>query len=103
MGQDLSSRADAYIIANDVLMGLSFLAIVARCCSRVWLSKRGLWWDDFFIFLAFVGLPMRQLRLRSHVLTLWRSSYSCLRSERPLMFPWANLAGTGMSGKYLRI
>ncbi|KAG9963046.1 hypothetical protein KCU61_g4132, partial [Aureobasidium melanogenum] len=51
----LSDRARGYIYGNDILMGFAFAVVVTRFYCRIRLgSKRGLWWDDLFILLAFM-------------------------------------------------
>ncbi|KAI4802653.1 hypothetical protein E4T44_11499 [Aureobasidium sp. EXF-8845] len=51
----LSDRAKGYILGNDLLMGCAFVVVVARFYCRIRMgSKRGLWWDDLFIILAFM-------------------------------------------------
>ncbi|KAG9952717.1 hypothetical protein KCU85_g1758, partial [Aureobasidium melanogenum] len=51
----LSDRAKGYIYGNDILMGLAFAVVATRFYCRMRLgSKRGLWWDDLFILLAFI-------------------------------------------------
>ncbi|KAH0370266.1 hypothetical protein KCU65_g2649, partial [Aureobasidium melanogenum] len=51
----LSDRAKGYIYGNDILMGLAFAVVATRFYCRMRLgSKRGLWWDDLFILLAFM-------------------------------------------------
>ncbi|KAG9562430.1 hypothetical protein KCU60_g14893, partial [Aureobasidium melanogenum] len=51
----LSDRAKGYIYGNDILMGFAFAVVVTRFYCRIRLgSKRGLWWDDLFILLAFM-------------------------------------------------
>ncbi|KAK6002015.1 hypothetical protein QM012_002505 [Aureobasidium pullulans] len=51
----LSDRAKGYILGNDLLMGFAFAVVSARFFCRIRMgSKRGLWWDDLFILLAFI-------------------------------------------------
>lgn len=58
----LSDRAKGYILGNDLLMGFACLVVVARFYCRMRMgSKRGLWWDDLFILLAFVRGPCSML------------------------------------------
>lgn len=58
----LSNRAKGYILGNDLLMGFACLVVVARFYCRMRMgSKRGLWWDDLFILLAFVCGPCSML------------------------------------------
>ena len=50
----LSSRAQSYIIGNDVLMVFSGLVVSIRFYIRMRHSQRGLWWDDLSILMSMV-------------------------------------------------
>ena len=68
----ISDRARGYILGNDILMGVGFLVVAARFYCRIKTgTKRGLWWDDLFILLAYVGFipPWPMAETCPHLLT----------------------------------
>lgn len=56
-GHKISARANGYILGNDLLIGFAFFVVLARFYCRIWMgTKRGLWWDDLFLLLAYVRI-----------------------------------------------
>ena len=85
-GSNLSdNQAPRVIISSAILIALSTTAVILRFVAR-YLSRAGLWWDDWTILLALVRLVsmrMEESVAYNHQLLSWGACLAMVICETP--------------------